>query len=58
MAAGTPVRFNIRLKVEFGQQLVVVGSCNSLGSWNVDNAIRLNWQEGHVWEASIELPAG
>eukprot|EP00775_Hariotina_reticulata_P002125 gene2125-2444_t len=58
MAAGTPVRFNIRLKVEFGQQLFVVGSCSSLGGWNIDNAVKLNWQEGHIWEASVELPAG
>lgn len=58
LATGTPVRFNIRLKVEFGQRLVVVGGCGSLGAWNVDNAVRLTWQEGHVWEASVELPAG
>lgn len=58
LAAGTPVRFNIRLRLEFGQQLLVVGSCSALGSWNVDNAVRLNWQEGHIWESSIELPAG
>lgn len=58
LAAGTPVRFNIRLKVEWGQHLLVVGSCASLGAWNVDNAVRLTWQEGNVWEASVELPAG
>jgi hypothetical protein len=58
LAAGTPVRFNIRLKVEFGQHLLVVGSCASLGAWNVDNAVRLTWQEGNVWESSVELPAG
>jgi hypothetical protein len=56
--AGTPVRFNIRLKVDFGQQLFVVGSCASLGAWNMDNAVKLNWQEGHIWEAAVELPAG
>ncbi|KAF6262639.1 hypothetical protein COO60DRAFT_601225 [Scenedesmus sp. NREL 46B-D3] len=58
LAAGTPVRFNIRLKVDFGQHLLVVGSCASLGAWNVDNAVRLTWQEGNVWESSVELPAG
>ncbi|KAF8056234.1 CAF1-7 [Scenedesmus sp. PABB004] len=58
LAAGTSVRFNIRVKVDFGQVLLVVGSCASLGSWNTDAAVRLNWQEGHVWEASVELPAG
>ncbi|WIA42683.1 hypothetical protein OEZ86_008641 [Tetradesmus obliquus] len=58
LAAGTPVRFNIRLQVEWGQHLLVVGSCASLGAWNVDNAVRLTWQEGNVWEASVELPAG
>eukprot|EP00882_Tetradesmus_deserticola_P003887 GHRQ01004111.1.p1 GENE.GHRQ01004111.1~~GHRQ01004111.1.p1 ORF type:complete len:251 (+),score=115.78 GHRQ01004111.1:188-940(+) len=58
LAAGTPVRFNIRLKVDFGQALLVVGSCASLGAWNVDNAVRLTWQEGNVWESSVELPAG
>jgi hypothetical protein len=52
------VRFNIRVRTEFGQALVVVGSCAALGAWNVDNALRLNWQEGHIWETGVELPAG
>lgn len=58
LASGTPVRFNIRVRTEFGQLLAVVGSCASLGAWNVDNAVRLNWQEGHIWETGVELPAG
>lgn len=58
LASGTPVRFNIRVRCEFGQQLVVVGSCAALGAWNVDNAVRLTWQEGHIWETGVELPAG
>lgn len=58
LASGTPVRFNIRVRTEFGQALVVVGSCSTLGAWNVDNALRLNWQEGNIWETPVELPAG
>jgi tartrate dehydratase beta subunit/fumarate hydratase class I family protein len=58
LASGTAVRFNIRVRTEFGQVLVVVGGCAALGAWNVDNALRLNWQEGHIWETGVELPAG
>lgn len=58
LASGTSVRFNIRVRTEFGQALIVVGSCATLGAWNVDNALRLNWQEGHIWEMGVELPAG
>lgn len=58
LASGTPVRFNIRVRTEFGQQLVVVGGCATLGAWNIDNGLRLNWQEGHIWETGVELPAG
>jgi hypothetical protein len=52
------VRFNIKVKAEFGQALMVVGSCATLGNWNIEQAVRLVWQEGHVWEAGVDMPAG
>jgi hypothetical protein len=40
-----------------GQDVVLVGSHPSLGSWSMDDALPLTWTDGHVWRATIELPA-
>jgi hypothetical protein len=58
MAAGTPVKFNLQKKCEFGQKLVVVGSCVQLGAWDVTKGLALKWTDGDVWEVSAELPSG
>ena len=35
----------------------VVGSDESLGGWEVARGPELNWSEGHVWSAVVEVPA-
>lgn len=52
------VQFHVRYKTEFGQEVYLVGNCNALGNWDVLSGVRLKWGPGHVWEGSVELPAG
>lgn len=40
-----------------GQEVVLVGSHQQLGCWRMDAAVALTWTDGHVWRASVELPA-
>jgi hypothetical protein len=50
------VKFSMRKKVEWGDKLCVVGNHNTLGSWKLDKARELSWNEGDVWTGEIELP--
>ena len=44
--------------VEWGESVAVVGSDPRLGTWNVGQAVSMQWTEGHVWVCDVELPAG
>eukprot|EP00798_Chlamydomonas_sp_ICE-L_P026316 gene26316-17410_t len=39
-----------------GQNLHVTGSLPELGSWSVDDAPAMQWQEGHQWILEAQLP--
>ncbi|GIL48556.1 hypothetical protein Vafri_5037 [Volvox africanus] len=39
-----------------GQQLLLVGSCEALGNWDVKKGVRFTWCEGHSHVAEVELP--
>ncbi|KAF8069507.1 puromycin-sensitive aminopeptidase [Scenedesmus sp. PABB004] len=60
-AAGAPrvvkVEVGVQAQTKFGQRVVLVGDHPALGNWSVDGALPLTWSEGHVWKASLELPA-
>ena len=45
-------------QVAYGHQLALVGDAESLGGWEVGHAPVMQWGEGHVWTASLQLPAG
>lgn len=51
------VRVVIKLSVMFGEHLCLVGSCEELGSWNVERAPKFQWTHGDVWVADVELPS-
>lgn len=38
--------------VNFGEQLVVVGSHEALGAWDLGRGLAMTWHEGDVWQAS------
>lgn len=46
----------VRVATKLGQDVVLVGSHPTMGSWSIDDALPLTWSDGHVWRASIELP--
>ncbi len=51
------VRFQIKMEVGFGEVVRICGSHESMGEWDVANALLLNWSEGNVWTSEeIELP--
>lgn len=52
------LQFHVRYKCEFGQEVYLVGNCEPLGDWDVMQGVQLVWSPGHVWEGSVELPAG
>ncbi|KAF6262640.1 hypothetical protein COO60DRAFT_1495133 [Scenedesmus sp. NREL 46B-D3] len=52
------VKFHVRYKTDFGQEVYLVGNCSALGDWDVLQGVRLAWSAGHIWEGSVELPAG
>jgi len=39
------VNFSVSKKVEFGKALYVVGDIPPLGDWNVENSLKLSWNE-------------
>ncbi|EFN52802.1 hypothetical protein CHLNCDRAFT_54232 [Chlorella variabilis] len=57
--AGTvAVTFTINKKLNFGQQMVLVGDAEALGAWELERAPVLTWSEGDDWRVTLDLPAG
>lgn len=50
------VKLQLQKQCQFGEQFLVVGSDPVLGSWNPLEAIPMQWADGHVWTAELELP--
>lgn len=40
---------------QFGHSIKVIGNIGDLGGWNVEESLRLEWSEGHVWTGEIEV---
>lgn len=51
------VEVGVQRETKPGQRVVLVGGHPALGSWDVAKAVSMSWSNGHVWKASIELPA-
>jgi hypothetical protein len=50
------IRFVIPLSVCFGDELVLCGSSEQLGAWDVQRAPKFKWGAGDVWVLDAELP--
>ncbi|CAG9466241.1 unnamed protein product [Pedinophyceae sp. YPF-701] len=57
-AENAKLRISARKETEFGQSLVLVGEGAQLGSWDVSKGPKMQWSDGHVWWAEVELPRG
>jgi hypothetical protein len=49
------VSFRVARATTFGQEVRVSGAPTVLGAWDVENALRLTWQEGDVWSGLAEM---
>lgn len=45
-------------RLEYGQCLCLTGEGEWLGEWAPANSLQLKWNEGDVWGAEVQLPAG
>ncbi|KAK9168165.1 hypothetical protein Syun_000305 [Stephania yunnanensis] len=52
------VRFKLYKECQFGEQFFMVGDDASLGVWDPENAIPLEWSDGHIWTAELDVPVG
>jgi hypothetical protein len=53
--AAVPVTFKLQYRCNFGQNMCITGVAKTLGSWNVEQAVPLEWGDGDVWSASVHL---
>lgn len=51
------VTFQIPHSVPFGQEVVIAGDAQVLGSWSLSKAKKLAWNEGDLWTVTVDLPA-
>ena len=49
--------FALPYRCEFGQNLSIIGSTTSLGSWDIDQSVDMEWTDGDVWRVELEIPA-
>ncbi|KAG1365862.1 hypothetical protein COCNU_12G008620 [Cocos nucifera] len=52
------VKFLLRKECLFGEQFLVVGDDPMFGLWDPSKAIPLEWSDGHVWTARLDVPVG
>lgn len=52
------VKFELQRECHFGQQFKVVGGDSQFGDWDPSAAVPLDWSEGHLWIAEVDVPEG
>lgn len=52
------VRFWLNYRVDYGQNIVLVGGHPDIGSWILADGVPLSWSDGDMWNATVDLPAG
>ncbi|KAL4429211.1 hypothetical protein ABPG77_010190 [Micractinium sp. CCAP 211/92] len=52
------VRFSLRLRVQPGERVRLVGSGDELGKWDALAAPELRCIDGDMWQAALQLPTG
>ena len=53
-----PFSIQVNRKVAFGESIKAVGNAPAFGDWDADKGAALQWQEGDVWTATIDIPVG
>ncbi|KDP24469.1 hypothetical protein JCGZ_25033 [Jatropha curcas] len=52
------VKVQLKKECSFGEQFAMVGNDPIFGVWDPENAIPLNWSDGHVWTLDLDIPIG
>ena len=53
-----PLTVQLKQKVAFGEVIKAVGNHPVLGDWDLGKGVALQWQEGNLWNATIDIPVG
>lgn len=49
------VKFSVTYTTVPGENLFVVGSSMELGTWNVSRSVPMQWTDGNVWVAKVDI---
>lgn len=52
------VIIQLQKECSFGDNFLIVGDDPMFGLWDPENALPMNWSEGHVWKAEMDIPVG
>ena len=47
------ITFQMNYNTKPGEDLGVIGSVSELGNWEQNRALRMSWNDGNIWKASI-----
>lgn len=45
--------FQMRYNTQMGEDLAVIGSINDLGCWDQGKSLKMGWNDGNIWRASL-----
>jgi len=45
--------FQMRYNTQMGEDLAVIGSINELGCWDQGRSLKMEWNDGNIWRASL-----
>jgi len=49
------VTFRVKCQTAFGDEVRVIGNVSELGQWDPSNAAKMQWTDGHMWVATVDL---
>ncbi|XP_050214947.1 uncharacterized protein LOC126666042 [Mercurialis annua] len=52
------VKIQLNKECSFGEQFAIVGDDPIFGIWDPENAMPLDWSDGHVWILELDIPIG
>ncbi|XP_068667786.1 uncharacterized protein [Aristolochia californica] len=52
------VKFKLHRACQFGEHFLLAGEDPIFGLWDTSNAVPLQWSEGHIWTAELDIPCG
>lgn len=49
------INFEVKYETNIGETLGIIGSLNELGLWKQSKALKMEWNKGNIWTASLNL---